>query len=77
MADEAPPAQDPIAFPSFEEDMDIHDLFTWPKDVPKLPMEELTPDQRQKVMDSYRFSGFRPGMYQGVTFVSKGGQMPS
>ena len=57
--------------------MDIHDRFTWPKDVPKLAMSELTADQRRKVLDAYRFSGFRPGMYQTVTFVSKGGQMPS
>ena len=62
--------------PQYPGDMDIYDLFQWPESVPFKPFSELTPEQRDLVLGKYRFSGFRPGMYQGPTFVSKNGILP-
>jgi len=49
------------------ESFKVIDRFRWPDGVPRKPIEELTPEQRQVVLDAYRFSGFRPSTYQGVT----------
>lgn len=37
----------------------------WPSDIPRIPFAELTPEQQRRIVDIYRFSGFRPGQYQG------------
>jgi len=63
----------PTDRPQYSGEMEIYDAFKWPDAVPKKPFAELTPEQIQTVLDVYRFSGFRPGMYQGVTFASNGG----
>lgn len=73
MADELQTPANPIEFPSFEEDMKIHDRFKWPTGE---QWEAMTLDQQKAIMEAYRFSGFRPGTYQGVTFASDNGQMP-
>jgi len=51
--------------------MALYDAFQRPADInPDTPWEQLTPDERQRVMDAYRFSGFRPGTYQGITGIT-------
>ena len=35
---------------------EIYTDLKWPTDVPKKPLEELTEDQRKKVMNAYRFA---------------------
>ena len=62
----------PVDRPQNAGDMEIHDAFKWPDSVPQKPFSELTPQQQQTVLDVYRFSGFRPGIYQGVTFAGNG-----
>jgi len=47
--------------------MRIFDAFEWPESIPKVPFEKLTPEQKKAVMSAYRFSGYRPGIYQGIT----------
>jgi hypothetical protein len=47
--------------------MSLFDAFEWPESVPQVPMEDLTPEQQKIVLDAYRFSGYRPGIYQGIT----------
>jgi hypothetical protein len=49
--------------------MKIYDAFKWPDCVPIQPWEALTVEEKKKVLNSYRFSGFKPGSYQGVTFA--------
>ena len=34
-----------------------------------IPWEELAPKQQQLCLDAYRFSGFIPGIYQGITGI--------
>jgi len=58
--------------PQYAGNMEIYDAFKWPDSVPIKPFSELNAVQKQTVVDAYRFSGFHPGMYQGVTFAGNG-----
>lgn len=49
--------------------MRIYDNFKWPDGIPDKPWDELTPEQQQTIKDAYRFSGFKPGQYQGITGI--------
>jgi len=49
--------------------MEIYDAFKWPDSVQERDWDKLTKEEKDKVLDAYRFSGFRPGTYQGVTFA--------
>ena len=50
--------------------MKIFEMMTWPENVPKdVPLDELTPEQQKLVRDAYRFGGYKPGMYQGITGI--------
>jgi hypothetical protein len=72
MSEDQPIKSLPIDYPQPEGDMEIYDAFKWPDSVPKKPFSELTSAQKKLVLDSYRFSGFRPGTYQGVTYAGNG-----
>ena len=45
----------------------LYDNFKWPSGVPKKPFNELTPEEQKRVRDTYRFCGFSPGIYQGLS----------
>ena len=47
--------------------MKIFDGFEWPESIPRIPLEKMTPEQKKALLDAYRFSGYRPGIYQGIT----------
>ena len=47
--------------------MTIHTVFEWPEDIPT--EGPLTDEQKQRIMDRWRFSGYRPGTYQAITGV--------
>lgn len=47
--------------------MQIYSNFNWPADIPRKPFDELTPSQQKRIRQFYRFAGFRPGTYQGIT----------
>ena len=49
------------------ETLEIYSNFHWPDDIPRKPFEELTPAQQKQLLNFYRFAGFRPGTYQGIT----------
>jgi hypothetical protein len=51
--------------------MEIYDGFKWPESVPVVEWKDLTEEQKRLVLDAYRFSGYVPGTYQGVTFAGK------
>ncbi len=51
--------------------MAIYDNFKWPDSVPQIDWDKLTEEQKQIILNTYRFSGFIPGTYQGVTFAGK------
>ena len=53
-------------------DMEIYDAFKWPGGIPSTGWNDLTDEQKKTVLDSYRFSGYKPGTYQGVTFSGRG-----
>ena len=54
--------------PHDQEDMCLYYNFRWPDSVPDdVPWDELTDDQKQVLVDSYRYSGYRPGKYQGIS----------
>ena len=55
--------------------MEMYDAFKWPSSVPVKEWDDLTEDQKKVFLDAYRFSGFKPGTYQGVTFSGPGGMM--
>ena len=57
--------------PHDPKDLDIYDNFVVPDWVdPTKKFSDLTPQQQKEVLDAYRFSGFRPGLYQGITGLS-------
>ena len=49
------------------ETLEIYSNFNWPDDIPRKPFNELTAEQQQRIRTFYRFAGFRPGTYQGIT----------
>jgi len=53
----------------YPDTMAIYDGFKWPDDVPKKAWDELTPEQKQRIVNVYRFSGYRPGMYQAISGI--------
>ena len=64
----------PINVPENPKEMVLYDAFRWPDDVPSgVPFADLTPAEQQRVLDVYRFSGYLPGIYQGITGI---GDMP-
>ena len=63
----------PVDKPPRTNTMDIYSLFRWPEGIPQVPLDQLTEEQRQQILNLYRFSGFRPGTYQGITGK---GEMP-
>jgi hypothetical protein len=62
--------------PDLPDDMDLHFRRRWPADVPMVPWEQLTLDQKRMVIEANRFGGFVTGSYQAVSFNGKGNQMP-
>jgi hypothetical protein len=72
-----PPKSDPIFQETYDGTMEIYDLFKWPETVPKIKWSDLTAEQQFTVLEAYRFSGFKPGTYQGVTGVFPDGKFPS
>lgn len=57
-----------VAKKEVPEVMAIFDAFERPDSVPQhVPFEKLTKKQQRAVLDAYRFSGFVPGIYQGIT----------
>jgi hypothetical protein len=57
----------PVDKPEKRQTMEIYSNFRWPDDIPQKPLEELTAEQRERILSLYRFSGFKPGTYQGIT----------
>jgi hypothetical protein len=50
--------------------MEIYIRFVPPDCLPKdVPYDKLTPEQQQLWQDKYRFGGFIPGTYQGITGI--------
>ena len=65
-----------IDVPKKRDTMEIYDAFKWPDSVPMdVAWEDLTEEQKKKILDSYRFSGFTPGTYQGVTYAGPYGMV--
>jgi hypothetical protein len=62
--------------PVRHDDMEIYDGFKWPADVPKIPWDQLTLEQKKFVMEASRFGGCKPGTYQGVTFHGPNNSIP-
>jgi hypothetical protein len=60
----------PIEKPQYAGDFDLHDAFVRPADIaPNVKFEDLAPEEQERVLNAYRFSGFRPGTYQGPTGI--------
>jgi hypothetical protein len=57
----------PVEKPERLNTLEIYSNFQWPDDIPKKPLNELTSEQQERIKSLYRFSGFRPGTYQGIT----------
>lgn len=58
----------PINKPEDPESMNIYDNFRLPDWVdPAVDFSKLSPQKQKEILDAYRFSGFRPGVYQGIT----------
>jgi len=57
-----------VQLPFRRDSMEIYDMFKWPADVKSEEWDTLTLEQKKLVMDAYRFGGYKPGTYQGVTF---------
>jgi len=52
--------------------MEIFVRFEPPDSIPTgTPFDQLTPKQLQLWMDKYRFGGYTPGTYQGITGDAK------
>ena len=66
----------PVIKQSYPHDMEIYDAFKWPGEVPHIDWELLTLDQKKLVMEAYRFSGYKPGTYQGVSFHGPNNSFP-
>jgi hypothetical protein len=49
----------------------VYDNFKWPEGIPNVPFSQLTKKQQKRVIDAFRFSGFRAGKYQGSIQSSK------
>jgi len=48
--------------------MAVFDAFERPDSVPQhIPFSKLNKRQQQEVLAAFRFSGFVPGIYQGIT----------
>ena len=61
----------PLDVQDHPKEMVLFDAFKWPDDIPTdIPFEDLTPAQQQRIMDAYRFSGYFPGIYQGITGIN-------
>ena len=68
------PKEMTLYIPENPKEMVLYDAFRWPEGIPTdVPFDELTPEQQQKILGQYRFSGYYPGIYQGITGV---GDMP-
>ena len=51
-----------------KEDLKIKDNFDWKKELPEgVKLEDLTEEERKRLLNRYRFSGFTPGSYQEIT----------
>jgi hypothetical protein len=59
----------PVSKPPREQNnLRIYDNYVIPAWVPEgISWDELTPEEKQRIKDSYRFSGFRPNRYQMIT----------
>jgi hypothetical protein len=57
----------PVDKPEKLDTLEIYSNFRWPDDIPKKPFNELTQEQQERLLMLYRFSGFKPGTYQGIT----------
>ena len=51
-----------------ERNLKVIDNFDLEKELPKgKTLNDLTPEEKKRLMDKYRFSGYRPGAYQMIT----------
>ena len=57
------------------DDMHLYVRNRWPSDVPRIPWNQLTLEQKRLIMEARRFGGFCTGSYQAVSFDGKNGQM--
>ena len=58
----------PIYSPDKTDEVAIYDNFRLPDWVDTdIPFDELPPQRQKEILDAYRFSGFRPSMYQVIT----------
>ncbi|MCK9434954.1 MAG: hypothetical protein M0R32_09080 [Candidatus Cloacimonetes bacterium] len=49
-------------------DLTIRDLFDLKKELPEgVDFESLSDEEKKKFKNRYRFSGYKPGLYQGIT----------
>lgn len=49
-------------------DLTIKDLFDIKKELPEgVSYESLTEDEKKRIRNSYRFSGYKPGSYQTLS----------
>ena len=45
----------------------LYSNFKWPSDIPKKPLNELTQEQRTRILNAYRFASFTPGVYNVIS----------
>ena len=57
----------PVEKPDYPGTMELYMDFKWPEDIPRKDFNDLTPEQQQRILAIYRFCGFKPGTYQGIT----------
>ena len=51
-------------------DLKITDNFDWEKELPKgKTLDSLTEEERKRILNRYRFSGYKPGAYQTITGI--------
>ena len=55
--------------PEHRDEMTMTDAFKWPDSVPVKVWEDLTDGEKRAVLDAYRFSGYKTGMYQAISFI--------
>ena len=53
--------------PQSPKDMEIYVRFEPPDDLKGIPWDDMTLEQKRRWMEKYRFGGFHPGTYQGIT----------
>ena len=53
-----------------KEDLTIKDNFDWEKELPEgKTLADLTEKEKKRILNRYRFSGYKPGAYQTITGI--------